>query len=313
MEDAMRGIHQGAIDYLANHHPQKALFPRHLKWAIPQRYEVETMAPAARVFCQAQGEMNLWGDTLTVKFPDFDGVDEYYKTHSNKGEPGEAPVVEELDVLGDIKKHLAKRGLIDDTKSPLNKPIFGQSLPVIMAPVDLWNITGNSLGVVMLFEPLWNRTNGGSNPPSNVLACSIDARWAKENSVLSVIWTTKQPHEFFAGRVLNLVQTELERQGSIGYNRAAPPKNDSLRVIRMDTDWYDFLAPSLLDTVPENMHWLPQAGSKMTTLETIVSSVYHENLSQQQGFQSMIAATVVDGLSRCGIIPNIQPSQYLTA
>ncbi|KAH7250825.1 hypothetical protein B0J15DRAFT_561386 [Fusarium solani] len=313
MEDAMRGIHQGAIDYLANHHPQKAPFRRHLKWAIPQRYEVETMAPAARVFCQAQGEMNLWGDTLTVKFPDFDGVDEYYKTHSNKGEPGEAPVVEELDVLGDIKKHLAKRGLIDDTKSPLNKPIFGQSRPVIMAPVDLWNITGNSLGVVMLFEPLWNRTNGGSNPPSNVLACSIDARWAKENSVLSVIWTTKQPHEFFAGRVLNLVRTELERQGSIGYNRAAPPKNDSLRVIRMDTDWYDLLAPSLPDTVPENMHWLPQAGSKMTTLETIVSSVYHENLSQQQGFESMIAATVVDGLSRCGIIPNIQPSQYLTA
>ncbi|KAJ4177880.1 hypothetical protein NW755_013569, partial [Fusarium falciforme] len=182
-----------------------------------------------------------------------------------------------------------------------------------MAPVELWNTTGNSLGVVMLFETLWNRTNGGSNPPSNMLACSIDARWAKANSVLSVIWTTKQPHEFFAGRVLNLVQTELEYQGSIGYNRAALPKNESLRAIRMDTDWYDLLSPSLPDAVPENMHWLPQVGPKMAALETIVSSVYHENLSRQPGFESMIAATVVDGLSRCGMIPNIQPSRYLAA
>lgn len=63
-------------------------------------------------------------------------------------------MVEELDVLGDIRKHLASRGLLDDTKSPLNKSIFGQSRPVLMAPVDLWNITGNSLGVVMVFETL---------------------------------------------------------------------------------------------------------------------------------------------------------------
>ncbi|KAM5343340.1 hypothetical protein ACJ41O_014306 [Fusarium nematophilum] len=313
MEDAMRAIHQGAIEYLATHHPQEAPFPRHLRWADPQRYEVETMVPAARVFCQAQGEMNLWGDNLTVKFPHFDRVDEYYKTHSDKGEPGGAPAVEELDVLGDIKKHLADRGILNDTKSSLDKSIFNQSRPVVMAPVDLWSATGSSLGVVMLFERMWNRTNGGHNPASNVLACSIDARWAKANTVISTIWVSKLPHEFHLGRVLNLVETELEYQPRIGYERAAPPKNDSLRVIRMDTDWYDLLSPSLPDTVPDNMPWLPHAGSKMTTLETIVGSTYHENLTQQPAFENILAATVVDGLSRCGMIANPQGARYLAA
>ncbi|KAF5595987.1 hypothetical protein FPCIR_4253 [Fusarium pseudocircinatum] len=302
LQDAMREMHFKAVQHLSRKFSRERPFPNHLIWASKQRYEVQTHVPAARVLCNAHDMMNLNGNDLKVKFPQQDKLDlRYEEGKSVSGD--EIPALAEVEVLGDVKDHLVRRGVLRNLSNSLNDSIFTDTRPIIMAPVDIWATTNASLGIVVLFKDAWNTTEG-PRYTTNVLACSVDARWAKAKSVMSGVWDEWVPHEYHAGRVLNLVETELELQSSIGYLPVAPPKNDSLRSIRMSTTWYEKLSPPLPDALPRGLKQLPFIGTKMTTLEALVTTIYHVNLSRMASFESVIGAAVVEGLSRCGLKDN---------
>ncbi|KAF4956006.1 hypothetical protein FGADI_4179 [Fusarium gaditjirri] len=302
LQDAVRGIHFNAVEHLSREFPSQKPFADHLKLASHQRYEVETHVPAARVLCNAHDIMDLNGNDLKVRFPYPDKIDSYYE-NSEPVTGDEIPALVEIDVLGDVKDHLVKRGIIRNLSNSVNDSIFADNRPIIMAPVNIWPETNASLGVVVLFKNAWNTTLGPQYT-TNVLACSVDARWAKAKSVLSGVWDQWVPHEYYVGRILNLVETELELQSKIGYIRVNPPKNESFRSIRLNTDWYEMLSPPLPDVLPNGLRQLPFIGTKMTTLEALVTTIYHINLSQMASFESVIGAAVVEGLSRCGLRGN---------
>ncbi|KAF5571507.1 hypothetical protein FPHYL_253 [Fusarium phyllophilum] len=302
LQDAVRGMHFKAVEHLSRVFPSKKPFPNHLIWASNQRYEVQTHVPAARVLCNAHDMMNLNGNDLRIRFPHPDKIDSHYE--EDKPVFGdEIPALVEVNVLEDVKDYLVRRGVMRNLSNSLNDSIFTETRPIIMAPVDIWPVTNSSLGMVVLFKNAWNTTLGPQYT-TNVLACSIDARWAKAKSIMSGVWDEWVPHEYYAGRVLNLVETELELQSKIGYLQVTPPKNDSLRSIRMTTNWYEMLSPPLPDTLPNGLKQLPFIGTKMTTLEALVATIYHVNLSQMASFESVIGAAVVEGLSRCGLNAN---------
>ncbi|KAF5628821.1 hypothetical protein F52700_7914 [Fusarium sp. NRRL 52700] len=293
LQDAVRGMHFKAVEHLSRVAPSKKPFPNHLIWASKQRYEIQTHVPAARVLCNAHDMMNLNGNDMRVKFPHPDKIDSHYE--EDKPVSGdEIPALVEVNVLEDIKDYLVRRGVTGNLTNSLNDSIFTETRPIIMAPIDIWPVTNASLGMVVLFKNAWNTTLGPQYT-TNVLACSIDARWAKAKSIMSGVWDEW---------VLNLVETELELQSKIGYLQVTPPKNDSLKSIRMTTNWYEMLSPPLPGTLPPGLKQLPFIGTKMTTLEALVTTIYHVNLSQMASFESVIGAAVVEGLSRCGLNRN---------
>ncbi|KAF5609100.1 uncharacterized protein FSUBG_4255 [Fusarium subglutinans] len=302
LQDAVRGMHFKAVEHLSREFPSRKPFPNHLMWASKQRYEVQTHVPAARVLCNAHDMTNLNGNDLRVRFPHPDSIDSHYEEYKPVS-GDEIPALVEIDVLDDVRDHLVRRGVIRNLSSSLNDSMFTDTRPIIIAPVDIWPATNASLGMVVLLENTWN-TTVGPRYTTNVLVCSIDARWAKAKSVMSGLWDQWVPHEYHAGRVLNLVETELELQSKIGYLRVAPPKNDSLKSIRMNTNWYEMLSPQLPDALPSGLKQLPFIGTKMTTLEALFATIYHVNLSQMASFESVIGAAVVEGLSRCGLDGN---------
>ncbi|KAJ4115337.1 hypothetical protein NW768_011189 [Fusarium equiseti] len=121
---------------------------------------------------------------------------------------------------------------------------------------------------------------------------------------MSSVWGVWMPHEYWSGRVVNLVETELELQAEIGSLPYDPPRNETLRPIRMSTNWYDMLSPTIPDQLPANVSQLPFIGSKMTTLEAFLKIQYHINFSQRQSFEMIIATVIAEGLSRCGLATN---------
>ncbi|KAF4966350.1 hypothetical protein FSARC_5978 [Fusarium sarcochroum] len=315
LQDAMRGIHLNALRYLARTSPDRRPFPGRLVWADPMRYEVDTKVPAARVFCELQGILDLEGTSLTVKFPNIKGIDDFWTdtTQPLIREVHGAEVLDEVEVLGDVQRALAARGILNDTNSRLNPSIFDQRRDALIVPTDIWNSTNNSLGLVVLLKDLFNRTNSSPeiSPPSNAIACSIDARWAKGKTIMEMTINTPLDHKFVVGRVLNFVETELEFQGLLGYVRVRPPANSSMRPIRLAPDWYDMLSPTLPDKAPNELFWLPITGSKRTTLETLLSTKSDPNNSRQTEFENLIATVFVDGISRSGLIPNLGGSRFL--
>ncbi|PNP59716.1 hypothetical protein FNYG_14847 [Fusarium nygamai] len=316
LQDALRGYHFKALKYLAKKHPNKKPFPRRLDWAKPKRYEVETKIPAARVYCKLQGIMDLYGQNLTVKFPNLKGLDEYWEDRlvEPEMEIHGAKVQDEVDVLGDVQRALTARGILRDEKSALNESIFDDRREKLIIATDVWDTTKNSLGLVILFKDSFNPTNVTADipPPSNVVACSIDARWAKGKTIIETTDDYPIYHEYYTGKVLNLIQTELDFPDHMGYVRARPPTAPVMEDIRLTPDWYDMLSPTLPDKSPDHLPWMPIHGSKRTTLETLLISVYNQDFKQTE-LENLIATVFVDGLSRSGLIPNYNASRFLEA
>jgi hypothetical protein len=299
LQDAMRGMHVMALEYLSLVQPNRKPFAKHLTWAYPMRYEVATRVPAARVLCNAHGVMALDGDMLNLGFPDVAKKYRHYETHGPDNGTT-IPGLVYVDVLKDVKTHLIQRKLLDNREDGISSSIFSDARSIIIAPIDIWPITNSSLGIVILFKDTWN-TTVGTQYTTNALACSVDARWAKAKSVQTGGWDDWVKHEYYAGRILSLVETELELHSRIGRIPVLAPRNESLKPIRISTDWYDILSPSLPDILPDGVKQLPFIGTKMTTLEGLVKTRYHSELSQMVGFESIIAANIVEGLSRCGL------------
>ncbi|KAJ4267497.1 hypothetical protein NW762_003604 [Fusarium torreyae] len=297
LQDAMRGIHINALRYPSLTSPDKRPFPGRLVWADPMRYRVDTKVPAARVFCELPGILDIEGTNLTVKFPNINFIDDFLKdtTPLLIREIHGAEVLDEVEVLGD-------QLILNNTESRLDASIFDQRRDALIIPTDILNSTNNSLGLAILLKDLYNRTNSSPeiSPPSNAIACSIDARWAKGKTIMEMTMNAPLGHEFVIGRVLNLVETELEFRGLLGYIHVRPPANASMAPIRLTPDWYDMLSPTLPDKAPNQLPWLPITGSKCTTLDTLFTTKFDPDNNRQTEFENLIATVFVDGLSPSG-------------
>ncbi|RSL71342.1 hypothetical protein CEP51_012064 [Fusarium floridanum] len=294
----MRGLHNDALIYLSATHPQEPPFPGHLMWAELMRFEVETKVPAVRVLCEPQGMLDLSADNLTMKFPNIAAYDAYWlgRPPPLQRSPFPAPKVDLVDILEPVQRHLFARGILHNQKALLSDDIFSQNRSTLIIPIDMkeHNVDGNLL-------------------PSNSLACSVDARWANAKTVMEMTANTQLDHEYTLGRVRNLVETDLPFSHLIGYYRWKPPP---MPVVRMSPSWYDLLAPVLPDaqsSAAAGLPWMPALGSKQTALEAVLSMTYKPVDSGQTEFEGLLATTLADGLSRCGLIPNHNGSRFLEA
>ncbi|KAJ4146111.1 hypothetical protein NW754_001574 [Fusarium falciforme] len=225
-----------------------------------------------------------------------------------------AKVLDEVDVLSDVQRALAARGILRDEKSALNESIFDDRREKLIVATDIWDTTKNSLGLVILFKDLFNRTNviADISPPSNVVAWSIDAHWAKGKTIIQTTDDYTIYHEYHTGKVLNLIQTELDFPDHMGYVRARPSPYPEMEDIRFSPDWYDMLSPTLPDKAPDHLPRMPIHGLKRTSLEKLLISVYKQDFRQTE-LENLIATVFVDGLSRSGLIPNYNASRFLEA
>jgi hypothetical protein len=86
---------------------------------------------------------------------------------------------------GHVRSHVTSRGisttegLTNTTSLPLNRTeFFAEARRILVIPTDIWNNTASSLGLVILLDG-----NGDPEKPApfNAVACSVDARWAKQS------------------------------------------------------------------------------------------------------------------------------------
>ncbi|KAH8894664.1 hypothetical protein GQ53DRAFT_643452 [Thozetella sp. PMI_491] len=312
LQDAIRSLHNGALNFLAAKHPLWPPTPLHLKWADMIRFELSTKVPAVRVLCLAQGVIDLTLGNLTLEFPNIEGFDAYWDWQKQGiGLPVTSLKNDTLDVQEDVRRHLLARGITNNKTYPLGEGIFNESRTTLQVPIDLWGQTGASLGAVMLFKDIWTR----SEPPSNVLACSVDARWAQAKINIDLTENTQLNYEYITGTVRNLVTTKLdieESHGHLGYSHIKPLDDGSMPMIRLSPSWYDIVAPVLPVELNFAANITPLAGARQTTAEKLTSTIFHTN-SVKPEFENIIATVIADGLSRCGLIPNYNASRFLEA
>ncbi|KAF5008354.1 hypothetical protein FDECE_5397 [Fusarium decemcellulare] len=315
LQDAVRSLHRAALGYLLRVGPMEMPYPYHLQWADPIYFKVNTKVPLVRVKCRPQGMVGLWGENLTVEFASIRDTDPWWDTQIRypEREPPPEPKPIKVDVLEVIQKDLALRGVLNDSSSLLKGEMFQEGRRVLIFPVDTWEATGNSLDLAILLGQNWNRTGDEDRPISNVLSCSIDARWTDGATSMRMKADNQLSHEFHLGRVRNLVEVEAKPLENIGYLHHTPPSDGSWPTVRLSPDWYNILAPILPDEPFNGLPWLPPVGSKQTTVESLVNRIFNPEDSAAQAFENVIATAVVDGLSRSGLIPNYNGSRFLEA
>ncbi|RSL74071.1 hypothetical protein CEP51_011664 [Fusarium floridanum] len=314
LQDAVRGLHRSALQYLLNHDPHRMPYPSHLEWADPIIFKVDTKIPLVRVKCRPQGMVWLWGTNLTVETASIRDSDPLWEAQmKNPGKDMPEPIPIEIDVLRYIQEDLAARGILDNSSSLLKGEMFQEGRRTLIFPVETWQVAGNSLDLVILLGQNWERTNDEEKPHSNVLTCSIDARWSSGATKMQMRSHNQLSHEFHLGRVRNLVETEAKHLERIGYLHRTPPSDGSWPEIRLSADWYNILSPVLPNEPSHGLPWIPPIGSKQTTLEVLFNKIFDTQNDAPSAFENVIATAMADGLSRCGLIPNYNGSRFLEA
>ena len=312
----MRGLYQQALRYLNINYPHERPYPVRLLWSSSVQYTASTKVPLVRTACLAQDGLDFRNSTISVQFPLLDEFKGFWNSN------GTNYTASNLQTTSITRDYLLSRGLIKDRGSTLNNSIFAGATQTIAVPVDIWNNTASSLGLIIFTnETLKGKMDIASG--SNVMACSIDARWASGTSIIQTDPKLQLPHEFVGSSTINLVTTDtntafLDRAGLVPLD---PPNDGGLTMIRLRRDWYDLFAPvapnqALINSVGND------AGVYQTTLEKLLqlvisgsvsrntsryinSTVYEDsNYKNQLLYGSIISTVVADSLSRCGRIAN---------
>ncbi|KAH6892453.1 hypothetical protein B0T10DRAFT_605187 [Thelonectria olida] len=312
MQDAMRSMHAKSLSYLQNHrHGSPKLGapdPQNLLYAETKKFEVKTKAPAVRTTCLGQDNVDLYSGNLTLLFPilrEFQAAGLIPDLYGNSSGLYE---VEEIDVFDHVKDHLFRRGLLK-TNTSLDESMFNGTRTTLAVPLDIWNHTASSIGIVLMF----NATDM-LNTSTYIAACSVDARWANAKSIIETNERIQLEHDFERTRVRNLVRTELEVPGfgTVDLDPFIPPRDGSMRVIRIQPSWFDVFAP-VIPEVPYVLRANRLDGQNQTTLEKAMEATRLLGAFRLVDAQHLIATCVADGLSRCGMIPNDLPSRFLGA
>lgn len=321
MQDAMRSMHSKSIAYLEATKPWAAPWPRLLRNAEEQAYEVETKVPAVRTVCMMQLNATFTSTDFKLSFVDIPEADVVGWPIDFANQSYVRTPTREIDVYDTVRDALTRRGIWPRNSSRLDEGrVFANNQRRIIAlPVSMEDSgMANSLGLVLFV----NGTN--TDPPFNMVTCSIDARWAGAKSIISSDFPSRRllEHEFVEGRVRNSVEVELEKK-TLGFLHSYGPAEPGIDLtgIRLDTSWYDLFSPVVAGgpvgragVEAAAAAGMPSGSStNQTALERIIDASYGGDWYYMPQMQHTIATAVADGLSRSGMIPNREISHHLGA
>lgn len=288
LQDAVRDDHRRALDYLISKHPLYGVDALHLVWAQSARFQVATKVPVVWVQCSPQGRLDTWWRNASAKLSPATQFDPTGAANTDS---------DIVDVLKQVQRHLFERGITKTMASPLDNGIFDGSRRSIVVPIE----TGRPLGLLVLLATAGESLLAPDSTPSNVLACSIDPRWRKARTVFTLNPGIQTAHESIEGKVANLVTTELDA-------------DDDPDEIKIHPSWFNRVAPVMSDELvaATSDPIMSPAQANQTTLEKLVDITYFSHLTNQGAFQIVISTVVADGLSRSGLIPNINGSRFLS-
>jgi hypothetical protein len=317
IQDALRDLHRGALDWLHETHPNDPPYPIHLQWAESVRVEAETKAPLVRVSCVEQTEaFNTSLGDLMVAFP---RLEEHRR--GVFGNPDENSVqVPGTDLYYNrdlynlterVPEYLFRRGLTNSSTFPLNiTEIFADFRRVLIIPQEIWNETASSLGLLVLLD---GKGDPEKPAPLNALACSIDARWARAKSIMTTSPHRQTAHDYTSGRSKVLVNIELESHVMENLEFVIwpfdPPKDGTLEMVRLHESWYELLSPF----VPDNIRppgSLFRGGKGQSAVERLLDVTYFSDAldfkgDQRRVFENILSVVFADGISRSGSLLNI--------
>ncbi|KAI0436157.1 hypothetical protein F4803DRAFT_572944 [Xylaria telfairii] len=316
IQDAIVNRYRDNLDFLrvvSPNYPLEAK-PANIYLAESKLYQVKTKVPLVRTCCNLQPPITLDSMSPSVYFPKF----EEFQIYRNSSKVG--PTIE-MDTAELLNQEMIRRNY----SLPRN-----HDFPIIAIPVEMPEDEVASLGLLLIHL---DTEATAELPRWDVMACSIDTRWAKGRSIIETngLRPDLVSHEFIYDRVANPVRTELDIAGADSFESLSwTPQNDgNLERIRLRIGWYDLLSPlvpsSELSIQPE---WgaatiqLPgsTADINSTLLEQLIKSTVFPNSTSSLSGQNrpkksveiIIAAAVADGLSRCGAHIHIRASLNIT-
>ncbi|KAM5356883.1 hypothetical protein ACJ41O_003529 [Fusarium nematophilum] len=192
---------------------------------------------------------------------------------------------------------------------------FQHGRRTLIFPIETRDRTNNSLDLVVLLGETWAPILDVEPAaiPSNLLSCSVNARWVQGKTVMKMRPNAHLSHEYHTGRVRNLVNMESDSLDRLGYVWFKPPDDRSWPVIRLSARWFDMLAPKVPAEPIDSMPWMSSYGTNQTTTEALFNMLYDPATLSHARPENILAKTLADGLSRCGLIPNHNGSLFLEA
>ncbi|KAI9146925.1 hypothetical protein HJFPF1_12953 [Paramyrothecium foliicola] len=306
LQGAMFNFHFKAVRYLHKNATIRLQDPKNLVYATGIGSEVAMRAPLVRTICRAQDEVDYRTRKVTVKFPRLMDLEPANKTGSTT-----------VNVSEPIRSRLRSRGFLNTISLD---GLFTDERQVLIIPIDIWDDSASSLGLVILFanEVKDNRDGCGGNE----MACSVDARWAKARSIIDPTRIIDLAYEFEKGITRNILNVQLDvgRPDRLGLDQKRPA-DGALQRIRIRPGWYDVLSPTASMISPT----LPQdSDTQQTALERLIQLKYEPDRMEtlqtnkpeyknQLSYATLTSFLVTDSISRCRLIPNIDPSNFLTA
>ncbi|GAW19346.1 hypothetical protein ANO14919_088320 [Xylariales sp. No.14919] len=312
LQDAIATRYRDSLDLLRVVSPNSPFEakPANIYLAKSKLYQVKTKVPLVRTCCHPQPPITPDSMPPSVYFPKF----EEFRIYRSSSEIG--PVIE-MDTMELLNREMVRRNY----SLPRN-----HDFPIIAIPVEMPEEEVASLGLLLIHL---DTEATAELPRWDVMACSIDTRWAKGRSIIETngLRPDLVSHEFISDRVANPVRTELDIAGADSFESLSwTPQNDgNVKRIRLRMGWYDLLSPfipsSELNIQPEcGVVTIQPLGSTAdingTMLEQLIKLTVFPNSSvslsgqnrMKKSVEVIIAATVADSLSRCGAHMNIGAS-----
>lgn len=310
----MRDLYTRSHDFLLDNKPDIKPWPANLRYANHMRYQVKTKVPAVRVKCFPQPAQDVWASNLTLGFPSLAEDTVYWKRRYQPayGDVPAPPVIS-LTVATQVRQHLARRGIQNADLSHGNlSGLFSASRPTIAIPLDTWDQTSDSINILVLFHSVENWIPSHEVQPmlTNILLCSVDARWTGGATILDAIRDTQLPYEFVWGRMGNSVTTLLHPDHAAQFGRInfEPLTDGSMPQIRLRPSWFDQISAPLPQEVLLKADGSDELFSrKVTALEKLLPDGYPYTIredisySRPRDVESAIATMLADALSRNGI------------
>lgn len=312
LQDAIVNRYRDSLNLLRVEAPNSPLEakPANIYLAKSKLYQVKTKVPLVRTCCLQQPPITPDSMPPSVYFPKFEEF-QIYRSSSEIG-----PVIE-MDTMELLNQEMDRRNY----SLPRN-----HDFPIIAIPVEMPEEEVASLGLLLIHL---DTTATAELPRWDVMACSVDTRWAKGRSIIETngLRPDLVSHEFTFDKVANPVRTELDIAGADSFASLSwTPQNDgNLERIRLRMGWYDLLSPIIPSS---ELHIQPAWGTatiqlpgstvdiNSTVLEQLIKSTVFPNSTLslvgqdrlKKSVEVIIAATVADGLSRCGAHMHIRAS-----
>ena len=258
-----------ALHYLEEVHGNKYPGYSRLEQAASTTATIEAELPAVRVTCDVVQTFDFPGPVL-LNFPVLPEHGEF----SNQD-----PLYQTVNVTSTIVERYGEK--IDPRSDDL------ASIGIQLPPHDGQSA---SLGLVIVNPTVGMGWNAGSQ---ELLACSVDARWAKGKSVIQEDLKEFQTAPIYNDQRLLAIQSGLTEEFSASL---VPPNDGTWRRIKITTGWFDQLASG----IPAEKNNNDDKDTPRITLDTVLHEAVQMvgSHSYRWAFEFVHALLIVDGISR---------------